>query len=69
MHHHWCQHQLRNYRTWCSKYRDVVVDTSDGTSMDDVTYAVNDHVDNQDYDDHTDDDHDNITDTYGQIAI
>ena len=45
-------------------YIDVVVDTNDDASMDEiyVTYVDDEHVDNHDYDDNTDDDHDNNND-------
>ena len=43
-----------------------MVDTSDDASMDEiyVTYVDDEHVDNHDYDDTTDDDHDNKNDIY-----
>ena len=43
---------------------DVVVDTNDDASMDEiyVTYVDDEHVDNHDYDDNTDDDHDSNND-------
>ena len=34
-----------------------------------VTYADDEHVDNRDYDDTTDDDHDNNNDIYGHISM
>ena len=47
-----------------NNYIDVVVDTNDDASMDEiyVTYVDDEHVDNHDYDDNTDDDHDNNND-------
>ena len=47
-----------------NNYKDVVVDTNDDASMDEiyVTYVDDEHVDNHDYDDNTDDDHDNNND-------
>ena len=43
-----------------------MVDTSDDASMDEiyVTYVDDEHVDNHDYDDTTDDDHDKNNDIY-----
>ena len=43
-------------------YTDAVVDNNDDASIDEiyVTYADYEHVDNHDYDDHTDDDRDKI---------
>ena len=34
-----------------------------------VTYVDDEHVDNHDYDDTTDDDHDNKNDIYGHISM
>ena len=34
-----------------------------------VTYVDDEHVDNHDYDDTTDDDHDNNNDIYGHISM
>ena len=34
-----------------------------------ATYVDDEHVDNHDYDDNTDDDHDIINDIYGQISM
>ena len=34
-----------------------------------VTYVDDEHVDNYDYDDTTDDDHDNKNDIYGHISM
>ena len=53
-----------------NNYIDVVVDTNDGASMDEiyVTYADDEHVDNHDYDDNTDDDHDHSYDLYGRAC-
>ena len=54
---------------WQSHYDNSVnvVDTIDDASMDDiyVTYVDDEHNDNHDYDDNTDDDHENINDIYG----
>ena len=43
-------------------------DTSDDASMDEiyVAYALGEHDDNHDYDDNTDDYHDNINRIYGR---
>ena len=48
-----------------------VVDTSDDASMDGiyVTYGHDDHADNHDYDDNTDDEHDNNNGIYGHISM
>ena len=47
-----------------NNYIDVVVDTNDNAFMDEVyvTYVDDEHVDNHDYDDNTDDYHDNNND-------
>ena len=50
-----------------NNYIDVVVDTNDDASMDEiyVTYVADEHVDKHEYDDFTDDGHDNNKDSYG----
>ena len=54
-----------------NNYIDVDVDTNDDASMDEfyVTYVDDKHVDNHDFADNTDDDHDNNYDIYGHISI
>ena len=73
MHHHWCQQHLRNYHNGSAIIVtiDVVVDTSDDASMDEayVTYVDDKHIDNHDYDDNTEDDHDNDNDICGHILM
>ena len=59
---------------WLCHYNnniDVAVDTNDDASMDEisVTYVDDERVDNHDYDDNTDDEHDNNYDIYDDRAI
>ena len=61
--------QLLEYQSHYDKNVNVV-DTNDDASMDGiyVTYVYDEHVDNHDYDDNTEDDHDSNNDINGRAC-
>ena len=71
MHHRWCQQHVRTYHNGSNNYIDVVVDTNDDASLNEiyVAYVDDEHVDNHDYDDNTDDEHDSNKKIYDDISM